>query len=278
MFPMILPALVAVSGAVITAARAASITGVGAAAERCAYGDLVYFGDGCFWHTQYDVYVLERAPPFGRSATNVTARTGYGGGYGSGQDGLVCYDYEGTPGTNYCALHYAESVQIALDPAPEAAAAQFALLVTKYFAESFDFDNGVWTRKDPMDAGPQYRNMIGIPGGVNGSLYAAVVKANIHKMPLLVGGAKGETGDSVDEGVVYVYNSIEFPFYRAEQYHQFHTNDVLGRQLPQEYLVTAAVAAKARGWINATCNEDGTDTNVSNIEPQPAHCPPVRAQ
>ena len=34
----------------------------------------MYFGDGCFWHTQYDTYLIERKGPFGeRSPSNMTA-------------------------------------------------------------------------------------------------------------------------------------------------------------------------------------------------------------
>lgn len=36
----------------------------------------------------------------------------------------------------------------------------------------------------------------------------------------------------------YVYDSLVYPFYRAEGYHQFHTNDVLQRPLPDSYTKT----------------------------------------
>ena len=54
-------------------------------------------------------------------------------------------------------------------------------------------------------------------------------------MPLLDGGGS----DTKDEGVVYIYNSTAFPFYRAEQYHQYHRNSVIGRALPSAYTSTA---------------------------------------
>jgi hypothetical protein len=78
------------------------------------------------------------------------------------------------------------------------------------------FRNGVWGRGDPGDTGPDYRNMIGIPGGVGGPLYASVVAHNVNNMTLLEGGVNGPGADSIDEGVVYVYDSIAFPFYRGE--------------------------------------------------------------
>lgn len=46
------------------------------ASLACPYGQAVYFGDGCFWHTQYDMYLIEREPPFNRSVDQITARVG----------------------------------------------------------------------------------------------------------------------------------------------------------------------------------------------------------
>jgi hypothetical protein len=77
-------------------------------------------------------------------------------------------------------------------------------------------------------------------------------------MPLLEGGANGDpSGDTLDEGVVYVYCSITYPFYQAEAYHQFHPNWVLQRDLPAQYLTDAKAAALDRGLTYYTCGEDG---------------------
>ena len=35
--------------------------------------------------------------------------------------------------------------------------------------------------------------------------------------------------DKEGEYIVYVYDSLAFPFFRGEAHHQFHTNDVIGR-------------------------------------------------
>jgi len=75
------------------------------------------------------------------------------------------------------------------------------------------------------------------------------------------------TTDTIDQGVVYVYCSIAFPFYRGEQYHMFHRNVVLHREVPDEYLVDASNAAKARGWDEKTCSE--TDIHTTNLERLP---------
>lgn len=76
----------------------------------CPYSLAVYFGNGCFWHTQYDFFLVERSnlAPFGRSLGDVTGRVGYGGGVGSGPNGQVCYVHgqgaeanPSPPNTNY---------------------------------------------------------------------------------------------------------------------------------------------------------------------------------
>jgi peptide-methionine (R)-S-oxide reductase len=60
----------------------------------------VYFGAGCYWHTQYDMYLAESDPsgPFARSGVTITSHVGYAGGWATGPDGLVCYhsDMAGT--------------------------------------------------------------------------------------------------------------------------------------------------------------------------------------
>jgi len=167
-------------------------------------------------------------------------------------------------------MGYAEAVQVMLDDGKEAV--QFAALVKKYFEDTFHNVNGVWTRGDPADGGPPYRNVIGIPYGVKGVLYPALVKANINKMRLIDAHNAGGTADSIDEGVVYVYCSIEFPFYRGEQYHMFHKNVVLRRTVPDEYLVDASQAAKARGWDKKTCSE--TSVYTTNVETISDVCSP----
>ena len=114
-----------------------------------------------------------------------------------------------------------------------------------------------------MDAGRDYRSIVGIPGGVAGPLFAVLAAHNKHNMTLTQGYG-GEVTDSMDEGVVYVYDTLHFPFYRAQQFHQYHTNDVLGRALPPSYTGTARDAAAERKWINPTCAE--ATQSGSNVE------------
>lgn len=179
----------------------------------------------------------------------------------------------------YGNLHYAEAAQVTLDPDSDLAVAQFDVLAQKYFRDSFQLRNGVWTRLDPGDGGADYRNVIGIPGGVHGIFYESIVTHNINNMTLLEGGVHGVGGDAVDNGVVYVYDSVQFPFYRAEQYHQYHANVVLGRPVPQEYLVTAKASAVARNWIPLTCNDaNHPNPGTTNVENATTRCPVVIAE
>lgn len=132
-------------------------------------------------------------------------------------------------------------------------------------------------RGDPLDQGAAYRNVLGIPGGIKGPLYASVVKYNIHGMRLIEGGlgSNGPMDDTIDEGVVYIYCSILNPFYRAEQFHMFHPNVVLKRDLPPEYQFTAQAAAVDRGWINKTCAEVSSGTRQTNVETISPDCSAV---
>jgi len=248
------------------------------------HGDAVYFGDGCFWHTQYDFYLVELDAPFNRNVTTVTSRTGYGGGTGNGPDThMVCYSVgpdwstPSPPGTYYgypTGLGYSESTQIVLDKDTAMAQAQFKALVVKYFKAFVPGPDG-WDRQDPGDAGRDYRNIVGIPGGANGPLYKIFIQNNVHNMSIKVGDG-GLKDDSIDEGVVYVYDTVDFPFYRASTWHQFHTNDVLGRYVPPSYTQDAKNAALARNWVNMTCAEDPkAGTNIEDIRNiPPCHCDP----
>jgi len=250
-----------------------SIAGTASSNATCVGGGTaVYFGNGCFWHTQFDMYSVEIEAPFSRTPETATARTGYAGGSGAGPAGQVCY-HGGPSGTFYGVpggLHHAEAVQVYLDEDRTAAAAQFKALADKYFGETFHRSGGQMIRGDPQDRGADYRNVIGVPGGLAGAFGPAIKASNLYSMPLIEGGP----GDSTDEGVVYVYDSNSYPFYRAERYHQYHRNVVIGRSLPSSYMGTARSAAISSGWIDETCgSRDGeTSPYKSNVEPSEGAC------
>lgn len=128
----------------------------------------VYFGMGCFWHTQYDTFLVERQPPFSRAADKaITSLVGYAGGRYMSRGGSVCY--HGNPSTDYSLLGHTEVVSVELDPltgnTSARATAQFESLVRHYFDEGFQrLPDGRLQRLDPMDSGPEYRNAVGLPG------------------------------------------------------------------------------------------------------------------
>ena len=59
-----------------------------------------------------------------------------------------------------------------------------------------------------------------------------------------------------------VYDSLEFPFYRAERYHQYHKNVVVNRDLPDSYLSSARQAAIESGSIDETCQDGILESNI----------------
>lgn len=223
----------------------------------------VWLGNGCFWHTQFDTVQIEqdRTGPFARSDPEVTSLVGYAGGDYTGAGGLVCYP-GGPAGSQYEPLGHAEACQVELDT--NRSRTQFAALLRYYFENGFrNSTEPVHTishkvtqgriRLDPQDYGPPYRNVIGLPGGVNGSLYDLVVAANIYSMPLLPGRG-GPNSDLEDEFTVYIYDSLVFPFHVAERYHQFHENSVLRRPVPKTYTDRLKLIMWRQGRLNSKCD------------------------
>lgn len=183
----------------------------------------VYFGAGCFWHVQHELFGEETAGTLQRNSLQATVATGYAGGLGTSADGKVCYhNKDGV--ADYGKLGHAECVQV------EIPASAFPQFCTKYF--SLFGKDGV--RHDPKDRGGEYRSILGLAGGERSPMYAAVKKAAAESpggMQLARG--RGDEPDTFNERLVYVYDSDAFPFYPAELYHQFH-NDYLGNLRPGE--------------------------------------------
>lgn len=198
----------------------------------------VYLGNGCFWHTQYDMYMVEKEPPFDRTLEKITSLTGYAGSVRTSPKGYVCYhSWMGVKDSDYGHLGHAEVVQVQLVNETTIARKQFAALLKQYFEHGFQSVSNGRLRLDPQDSGPEYRNQIGIPGGINGHLYDLIKEANVHNMQLIAGKG-GPDDDTKDEYVVYIMDSSKYHFFQAESYHQFHANTVLGRPVPDTYLNT----------------------------------------
>lgn len=79
------------------------------------------------------------------------------------------------------------------------------------------------SRHDPGDMGGEYRSFIGLPGGMKSPLYALVTASN-KKAGNYIKLVEGKGSEPDADKVAWIYDSNEFPFYRAEQYHQFHVS------------------------------------------------------
>ena len=96
-----------------------------------------------------------------RTDDQLTSVVGYSGGNGGvGENGQVCYYTWNTFFGYYDALGHAEVVKLNV---PKTSFKQFAAV---YF-DSFVDGN----RKDVMDRGPEYRHVVGIPGGMYSDLF-----------------------------------------------------------------------------------------------------------
>ena len=64
--------------------------------------------------------------------------------------------------------------------------------------------------------------MVGIPGGIKGAYFSAVDEANseTHELKLMEG--LGGDEDTIDSGVVWIYDTDRFPSRQAEACLQFH--------------------------------------------------------
>lgn len=171
----------------------------------------VYFGVGCYWHIQHEFVVAERTL-LQRGDHDLTSRTGYAGGTKLGSEGRVCYhNYQGM--ADYGKLGHAEVVGMSI---PQDKLADFA----KVYFNLFDPATG--ERVDPQDKGPEYRSLIGLPGGIKHPLYETAVAAVGTAMGFTLVSGKGNEPDTLGKNkLVNVYDTNTFPFHQAEVYMQF---------------------------------------------------------
>jgi len=183
----------------------------------------VYFGCGCFWHVQHEFVEAERKI-LGRSDKDLTSRAGYAGGRAGAKDGKVCY-HNALQASDYGSLGHAEVVRLRVPPS------KFGAFAEEY-AKLFDKDGN---RPDQSgDRGPEYRNLVGIPGGIKSPLAQALVQASIRqgdKLDFATG--KGDDGDI--RATAFVMDSTAFPFFNGEPYHQFHDGFNWGEDYPNSY-------------------------------------------
>ena len=208
----------------------------------------VYFGNGCFWGRQHEFVALEK-DVLHRSDVEVKSLAGYAGGKrgGGGKNrDTVCY-YYGSSDTVYERLGHAEVVRVAYADEEE-----FKKFCEVYF-RNFNKTPFGMQRVDPQDAGPGYRNVVGIPGGIdNEKLMKQMESANANDMKLVRGegnefDARGKPTENDQINVVWIVDSEKLPFYPAEMYHQFH--DGLGYKFPESYTVDLKRTAAKSGSI-----------------------------
>merc|ERR1711907_131718 len=244
-----------------------------AAPVRNPRSNSVWFGEGCFWERQYAYVMVElnQTGPFQRTNASVSSLVGYAGAKGTGAGGLVCYDNSDPTNTDYGSLGYCEAVSINLDVGNEEA--QFSALVDDFYASFTPTAQG-FMRPDlpPLlpygDVGAPYRTVVGIPGGVHGPLFGVLNRKNVRRGPynMTMNLKEDATGNMTQDetNTVWVMDSTEFPFYQAEQYHQFHSNFFPNPDQPPEY---------PDWYLNGLFNLQKTLGKIPNTGCPDSYCP-----
>ena len=200
----------------------------------------VYFGCGCFWHVQHEFIVAEKKL-LGRSNEQLTSLSGYAGG--TAKDSKVCYhNMKGVQ--DYGKLGHAEVVGMRIP------ASKFGAVAEEYF-KLFD-NNGV--RPDQFgDRGSEYRNLVGFPGGAtNKAKYTELLEASLRTGDRVDFG-KGKGNDADAKALVWVMDSIEYPFHVAEPYHQFHDGFRLDENYPDDYNGLAGKLLSSGSFRDSGC-------------------------
>lgn len=166
----------------------------------------VYFGCGCFWHVQHEFVDLEETE-LNRHDASITARAAYAGGSSTGQGGKVCY-HNTEDVADYGELGHAEVVSLSIPKD------KFNVFADKFWSLCPQGE-----RQDPQDVGPEYRSVVGLPGGMSSELVSQL-QDNLYAAELLKG--KGDDDDTLSTTSVYVYDTAAYPATVAEKYHQFH--------------------------------------------------------
>ena len=190
--------------AVAAAVAAAAPPAVAAEEEEIE----VYFGCGCFWHVQHEFVEAERRI-LGRKDAELTALSGYAAGLAGAKNDKVCY-HNAAMISDYGSLGHAEAVRLRIPPS---SFGEFA----KEYCKLFDAKGN---RPDQSgDRGPEYRNIVGVPGGSSGPYAKALVAASVASGDKL-DFATGKGDDADVRALAFVMDSTKFPFYAAEPYHR----------------------------------------------------------
>ena len=199
-----------------------------------------YFGVGCFWHVQHEFVEAEKKI-LGRGERELTSLAGYAGGTQLGKDrnrpdlkrGLVCY-HNPLGIADYGKLGHAEVVGMLL-PADK---------ITSFTEEYFTLFDKNGDRPDKGDRGPEYRSLMGIPGGME-SPYIDGITTLARSKGLQLQAGVGDDSDTLGKRKVWVMDSEMFPFYQAEVYHQYHDGFFPGENYPNSYNILQTKFAQA---------------------------------
>jgi len=234
------------------------LLGLGTTGASSLAGDY-WFGNGCFWRVQHLFTTkFEQVAPQNRSGAMLTATAGYAAG--ADMPDPTCYHNDGNVNV-YSDYGAAETVRLRIDSAEQLAAAGLT-----YFAEFMSIGpvgpNGteIWTRPDYLDQGPEYRALIGIPGGAKNTEAMGILNrsdVNLHSFALKLG-TLGSDPDTLVNNTVYIYDSSASPFRPAKLCMQYH-DDSSGVYPPEYHAIQGK--RKATGSLK--------DTSC----PIPAPCP-----
>jgi peptide methionine sulfoxide reductase MsrA len=172
---------------------------------------LLYFGAGCFWHVQHEMILAEKYI-LKRNKDSFTSVAGYAGGNKIGKEGKVCY-HNREKDSDYGSMGHTEVVGVRI-PADRVA----------FFLEAFlNLFNDKGVRADPQDRGGEYRSAIGLPGGYDGQpQVVALLKEYAADKGMKILPGTGDEQDTLKAKSIYVYDTLDFPFYAGELYHQYH--------------------------------------------------------
>lgn len=201
----------------------------------------VYFGCGCFWHVQHEFVEAERRI-LKRSDSELTARAGYAGGKAGALDGKVCY-HNAANLADYGTLGHGEVVRLNIPPSS----------FSEFAKEYFNLFDKKGDRPDQFgDRGSEYRNLVGIPGGLKSEYAKQLVQASVESGDKL-DFSKGRGSDPDARALAFVMDTAEYPFFVGEQYHQFHDGFNIGENYPNKYNGLAGGLSKEGSLGTSDC-------------------------
>ena len=162
----------------------------------------MYFGAGSFYNIQHELVEAEKRI-LGRKDKELSSLAGYAGGTKVGADvknpviqrSPVCF-YNVKVSEEYGKLGHSQAVGLKIPRG------QFSNFASEYFK----------LINDGAEQDPEFRNIVGIPGGMKSSLFSYLKSQTPKDFEL----KEGKGDDSNGNKIIWVYDSDKFPFYQAE--------------------------------------------------------------